>query len=285
MKIEERAKLRGVKTETCKGSSSVCREESSSFPAGAALSSETNMRVRNPLEVIALSLCLVEAMTVAVLMWGRTIENLLQIPLVLFVTLFPVAVMGVFVWLISRHSDLLYGPSDFRRDEAFVEFATRRKARTAALLSLAQTKGGEKELSDEKLDTILDTALGEVRTPARNRILWVDDRPENNVWERKMFRAEGLEISLALNTQQALAMLSGEEYGLVISDMGRAEGPREGYVLLDEMRARGDKTPLVFYASSGRPEHRQETREHGGQGCTNNSVELYELTKVLLTSP
>lgn len=110
-----------------------------------------------------------------------------------------------------------------------------------------------------------------------NQILWVDDRPENNVYERKAFESVGFEFTLSLNTKDALDQLSRQEFCAVISDMGRREGPREGYVLLDEMRRRGDKTPLFFYAASNAPEHKRETKEHGGQGCTNNSNELFEM--------
>lgn len=59
--------------------------------------------------------------------------------------------------------------------------------------------------------------------------------------------------------------------------MGRKEGPREGYVLLDKLRENGDGTPLFFYAASNAPEHLKETIEHGGQGCTNNPSELFEM--------
>ena len=47
--------------------------------------------------------------------------------------------------------------------------------------------------------------------------------------------------------------------------------------LLDRLRQEGDRTPLFFYAASNAPEHKRETREHGGQGCTNNGQELFEM--------
>jgi CheY-like chemotaxis protein len=111
----------------------------------------------------------------------------------------------------------------------------------------------------------------------RNQILWVDDRPDNNIHERRAFEALGLEFTLALSTDEALGILSSGKFAAVISDMGRREGPREGYVLLDEIRKRHDSTPLFFYASSNAPEHKRETAEHGGQGCTNNAQELFEM--------
>ncbi len=111
----------------------------------------------------------------------------------------------------------------------------------------------------------------------KNRVLWVDDRPENNGYERQAFEAIGLKFTLALSTDEAFQQLSQRKNTAIISDMGRGEGPREGYVLLDRLRNQGDRTPLFFYASSNAPEHKRETAEHGGQGCTNNAQELFEI--------
>jgi CheY-like chemotaxis protein len=111
----------------------------------------------------------------------------------------------------------------------------------------------------------------------RDHILWVDDRPENNTYERQAFETMGLRFTLALSTNEAFERLSQAKFAAIISDMGRREGPREGYALLDRLRKEGDRTPLFFYAASNAPEHKRETREHGGQGCTNNGQELFEM--------
>ena len=111
----------------------------------------------------------------------------------------------------------------------------------------------------------------------RNHILWVDDRPENNTYERQAFEAMGIRFTLALSTHDAFERLERNRYAAVISDMGRREGSREGYVLLDRLRQQDERTPLFFYVSSNAPEHKRETREHGGQGCTNNAQELFEM--------
>ena len=93
----------------------------------------------------------------------------------------------------------------------------------------------------------------------------------------------GIRFTLALSTDDAFERLAQNRYVAIISDMGRREGPREGYVLLDRLRQQGDQTPLFFYASSNAPEHKHETREHGGQGCTNNAQELFEMvTKAVI---
>jgi CheY-like chemotaxis protein len=87
-----------------------------------------------------------------------------------------------------------------------------------------------------------------------------------------------------VSTTEALSELAKQRFAVIISDMGRREGPREGYVLLDALRKQGDKTPLFFYAASSRLEHKRETAEHGGQGCTSNAQELFQMvTKAIIT--
>ena len=123
------------------------------------------------------------------------------------------------------------------------------------------------------------------RNNSRPKVLWVDDRPDNNIYERKSMEALGVKFYLSETTKDALNVLSTKSFGAVISDMGRREGPREGYALLDAMRSGGDDTPLFFYASSNAPEHKQETYDHGGQGCTNDGQELFDMvTKAVLGS-
>ena len=150
------------------------------------------------------------------------------------------------------------------------------------LLSAARVKK-QPAASESEIHNIVDLvrAADPVRSNLgdgwRNHILWVDDRPENNTYERQAFEAMGLQFTLALSTDEAFEKLAENQYATIISDMGRREGPREGYVLLDRLRKEGDLTPLFFYASSNASEHKRETREHGGQGCTNKAKELFEM--------
>lgn len=109
------------------------------------------------------------------------------------------------------------------------------------------------------------------------RILWVDDRPDNKTHERRAFEAVGVTFTLARSTREALAILSKERFAAIISDMGRREGPREGYVLLDAVRAADQRTPLFIYAGSNAPEHKREAVERGAQGSTNNPQELFDM--------
>lgn len=115
------------------------------------------------------------------------------------------------------------------------------------------------------------------KSTGSKEILWVDDRPENNVYERKLLEQYGLVFTLALSTQQALHCLEHSKFALIISDMGRKEGSREGYILLESIRKKNYKTPFIIYAGSRKQEHVMEALKRGAQGCTNNAGELIEL--------
>lgn len=113
--------------------------------------------------------------------------------------------------------------------------------------------------------------------PQRGRILWVDDRPENNEFEVQALRELGIDVRQVRSTDEALRLLEATRYEAVISDMGRPPDQRAGYTLIDEMRRRGNETPFIIYAGSNLPEHTTEAREHGALGSTNDSSELLRL--------
>jgi CheY-like chemotaxis protein len=230
---------------------------------------------RNPLGIIALFIVLVYGFACLVTGFSSSFTAAERTPLVYFLVVFPVLVLASFTWLVSRHSGKLFAPADFKDESNYV------KMQLSAVASL--TAAGSRN-QNESTAPNLDQAISVVQQfdpkriakyDWRKRILWVDDRPQNNTYERQAFEAVGLEISLSLNTADALEQLATRKFAAVISDMGRREGPREGYTLLDAMRAKEDKTPVFFYAASNAPEHKRETREHGGQGCTNDPNELF----------
>ena len=111
----------------------------------------------------------------------------------------------------------------------------------------------------------------------RRHILWVDDNPDNNMHERQAMKAAGLELTLAESTEEALGLLAKRRFAAVISDMGRREGPREGYVLLEALRRTDRATPFFIYAGSRDASHRAEATERGAHGTTNRAEELVEM--------
>lgn len=233
---------------------------------------------RNPLGIIALFIVLVYGFASLVTAFAGSFTEAERLPLIYFLIGFPVVVLGVFAWLVSKHSGKLFAPSDFKDEENYVKMQMAVVASLTAATAKSDTLASEAQL--HKIVEVVRAAGPAAVTTGdgwRNRILWVDDRPENNTYERQAFEAMGLRFTLALSTDEAFERLAQAKFAAIISDMGRREGPREGYVLLDRLRKEGDRTPLFFYAASNAPEHKRETREHGGQGCTNNAEELFEM--------
>jgi hypothetical protein len=80
---------------------------------------------RNPLGIIALFIALIYGF--ATLLLGAAAEKLScaeRLPLVWFVVLFPVLVLGVFYLLVTRHHWKLYAPGDYKADESFLKALT-----------------------------------------------------------------------------------------------------------------------------------------------------------------
>lgn len=241
---------------------------------------------RNPLGIIALFIVLIYGVAGLVTAFSSSLTTNERLPLIWFLVIFPVVVLIVFAWLVSRHSGKLFSPSDFRNEENYVKM----QMTTVASLTAATTKS-DITTSENDIQKIVDAVMQSLPTSRqesndwRNHVLWVDDRPDNNIYERRAFESSGVQFTLALSTNEALDFLQKNKYAAIISDMGRREGNREGYVLLDTIRRNGIQTPYIIYAGSNLPEHKQETLNHGGQGSTNHPQELFQtVMKAIVTN-
>ncbi len=125
--------------------------------------------------------------------------------------------------------------------------------------------------------TINDLTQAQIARIANARILWVDDEPNNNVNERQALEAFGVRSVLASSTDRALAEVAVERFDVIVSDMARGDDQRAGYTLLDALKARGDHTPLIIYASSRLPAHVADALARGAVGCTNRATELFDM--------
>jgi CheY-like chemotaxis protein len=167
--------------------------------------------------------------------------------------------------------------------------AKRQEVEAAAALGAAvaarASDGGAPVVDADPRDVA--AALPSPRSQRRlqgTRILWVDDRPNNNRFERQALRALGIEIDISTSTEDALEKVRNRSYDLIISDMGRPPDPRAGYTLLDQLRRSGYQTPFVIYAGSRAPEHVKEAQEHGALSTTNRPQELVTIVTNALTT-
>ena len=77
--------------------------------------------VKNPIGIIALFISLIYGF--ANLLLGTTASSLTpdeRYPLIMFIVLFPVVVLGIYYLLVSRHHGKLYAPGDYKDDKSFL---------------------------------------------------------------------------------------------------------------------------------------------------------------------
>ncbi len=240
---------------------------------------------KNPLGIIALFIVLIYGFASLVVGLSGQLERLERALLVGFLVVFPIMVLAVFAWLVSRHHTKLYAPTDFREDASFLA-VDQRRSQFAASLSAATVQSldpQEKEglqLFDSELAALFAEKTVTPRTveeAQQKRLLWVDDRPFNNVYERQALEALGFRIATSTSTDDALQKMEGQRYDLIISDMGRPPDDRAGYTLLSAVREFDRRIPFLIYAGSRKPEHQREARSRGAQGTTNRADELLKM--------
>jgi len=113
------------------------------------------------------------------------------------------------------------------------------------------------------------------------RILWVDDYPSNNAFAVEKLRKDGFEVVLCESTASGFRKFREQEFGLVISDMGREEkdgnNPTAGLDLLRLLRTADKETPVLFFTSRRAVSaHRDEVMAMGGLEITASAVEMFE---------
>lgn len=103
------------------------------------------------------------------------------------------------------------------------------------------------------------------------RVLWIDDHPGNNSWERRTLGTFGVEFVTVETTSSALDVLGREPFDAIISDIGRDSGP-SGLAALPALHAAAPGVRVIFYVGSltaGTPA--------GAFGIANDPEELLHL--------
>ncbi len=107
------------------------------------------------------------------------------------------------------------------------------------------------------------------------QILWVDDNPRNNVEERRLLEAIGVDVECALSTAEAIVAIerrpSPPEFDLVLSDMRRGDDGQAGIGMVRAFGERGIELPVIFYAGGYDP---ARGVPKGAIAMTNRPVEL-----------
>jgi CheY-like chemotaxis protein len=208
------------------------------------------------------------------------------------VLIFPGVLLFVVIWFGRDLREFFSSLGELSLKGAGFEASLKRKqAEVVAALSAAAASKPDEDKTRESIAKeamIAADVVAEVVTPrvirraSRSTVLWVDDNPDNNTYERQALEALGVSFVLATSTDEALKKISLQRFDAIISDMGRPPDSSAGYTLLDKLRANGNQTPFIIYAGSRNPEHVAESRRHGAIGCTNNANELFEMLLFVL---
>ncbi len=161
-----------------------------------------------------------------------------------------------------------------------VAFSFLEKSIDAAIIELAQ--------KNPKWNVLIPTEAREIAVNRTKKnlplfegaqILWVDDEPKAFQNERNMFIKLKAEITVAINTEEALEHLNRSRFDFIISDMARGEDAMAGLGLLEQLQKNKDKTPIIFYIGVFNPEKGVPPFAFG---ITNRPDELLHLTLDIL---
>jgi CheY-like chemotaxis protein len=124
-------------------------------------------------------------------------------------------------------------------------------------------------------------------TPRRSaRVLWVDDRPANNEYERKWLRPYGIVFDCVVSTGEALEQLFSETYDLVITDLGRQgssdRSSTAGAAFLEQPIVREGGPPVIVYAGTWAVAQRDDLVRKGALDVMANREQLFATVLAVL---
>jgi hypothetical protein len=116
---------------------------------------------RNPLGIIALFIGLIYGFASLVTGFAGGYSSAERLPLIYFLISFPILVLAVFTWLVSKHSSKLFAPSDFKNEDNYVRLqqpataATTRRQIETDLEDFPAEPAFKDEATSERADNTL----------------------------------------------------------------------------------------------------------------------------------
>ena len=215
--------------------------------------------------------------------------KLLQVGISLLqVISWPLIVFFLLFYLRTSIRTLIENMSEFSFKAGGVEATLKKQIEVAASLGAAAAtesiadgvKNGQKPSGDPQG---IANLVGQIITPQTSRqlrnskVLWVDDRPDNNTYQKEALGALGIQFTDSLSTDDAMKKLKEMSFDAIISDMGRPPDSQAGYTLLEKIKQMNISTPFIIYArGANRPENRTEARRRGALASVSGSQILFE---------
>jgi len=247
------------------------------------LTTSARQLARNPLGIIALFIVLIYGFASSIVGLSN-LNGAERLPIIWFLVVFPIFVLAVFAWLVSRHHAKLYSPSDYRRDSAFIKASGEQfevvAAPGAATARREEAVASQDETAFEarRMAKHLAKLTPAILLAARTRkILWVDDREESRVFERQALQSLGFAIVVVETTGDAIAAIEREQFDVVISGMGRQTDARAGFTLLSRVRNYNVTVPYILYFQAPTADQQTEAWNRGALGIVSSPGDLVTL--------
>lgn len=137
--------------------------------------------------------------------------------------------------------------------------------------------------ADPRLSAGVATGARREQLLPRN-ILWVDDSPDNNLWERRALESYGINFTLALDTDEAQRLLTADHrFAAIISDMGRPGDGSAGLTLLKWLNETSRRDlPYFIYTSSRAAKRKLAAEAPQPNGMTDNPDALVDMVVTAL---
>lgn len=152
------------------------------------------------------------------------------------------------------------------------------QSKATLLLAQAEFSEGKKKSVQPDLRSIQKSVQNASNAQLReSKVLWVDDNPTNQSYERQALQQLGVQFLLASTTEKAIAILREQRVQVVITDFKRADDPQGGFTLLQKIQEIGLSTPVIIYSGSANPEFVADAKRRGAYGETNRPQELFDM--------
>lgn len=212
------------------------------------------------------------------IVWGDVLGTLNQSLLVLFAVLFPFFLFGGLLWIIAKHPIHTIDVRNFKDEETYFKVLRMVISISEKHKNYHNSSETEQE-KRENVEKYVCRTMEYVKSKSKEQqyILWVDDKPVNNTYERIALEQLGYCFTLASSTKEALSLVYKKNYKIIISDMERQGDADAGYVLLKQLRMQGLNIPYIIYTGYCDLESQKEAILKGASGLTDNPEELIEL--------
>ena len=138
-------------------------------------------------------------------------------------------------------------------------------------------RGGDTLAGDPRLTAGIATDVRREQ-PSLRTILWVDDNPDNNRFERRALESYGMRFVLARDTAEAQRQIrENGPFAAIISDLGRLGDAKAGFTLLSRIREGGIEAPYFIYTAGLAATLWPIARLRGAQGLTDDPDDLVKM--------